>query len=225
MSRVLLAIVTCGACAAILSTLRGGPESDETAIASPPPLQVATRPADPSAAIVGANANFVGLELAQSAQTEPGEKPKDPKKEDGKKPDDKKPDPKPKPLPGPFQFPKEVTPSEKQLAQRDALFQKYEPRREALGQEEKAVYTQEQHAAMKAAREAAHAAGKRGKEANDEVAKAIRLSEEQLTKLDQIHAKRKAMDDEIRTAIYELLTPEQRALVKKGPFKPKEAGE
>jgi Spy/CpxP family protein refolding chaperone len=74
---------------------------------------------------------------------------------------------------------------------------------------------------MKAARDAAHAAGKKGKEANDEIAKAIKLTPEQEAKLEKIRAKRKELDEQVHAALLEILTPQQRELMKKGPGKPK----
>jgi hypothetical protein len=154
----------------------------------------------------------------QKAEAKPSpDEPQEPKHE--AKPDK----PEPKPLPGGFKLPKEITLTPEQEAKRDALVRKFAPQQEALAEAEKAVYTREQQEQLKAAREA----GKKGKEANDFIAAAVKLSSEQQAKLDDIQKKRKALDEHIKAAVLELLTPEQRELAAKkgpgGPGKPKGA--
>jgi hypothetical protein len=124
-----------------------------------------------------------------------------------------------KPVPGPFKFPKEITPTAQQESKRDALMARFAPRREALDEALHEVYSAEQQAQMRAARDAAHAAGKKGKQAHEAVAAAVTLSPEQQARLDQIAQQRKALDDEIRAEMFKLLTPAQLALAHKGPEK------
>jgi hypothetical protein len=218
MKRAFVAVVVCSLCGLILSSL---PASSPKSKEGPAPGQVRSTPVPvPQTSLV--------LAVAEDDKPAPKEKPKPPKpqpKEDGPKPEKPGPGPKgaekPKPVPGPFKFPKEITPTPEQEAQRDALVKKFAPQQEALAEMEKGVYTAEQQEKMKAVREAAHADGKKGKEANDLVAAAIKLSPQQQEKLEGVHQKRKALDEQIKAAMLDLLTPQQRELAaKKGPGGP-----
>jgi hypothetical protein len=206
MKRLYLSVAVCGICLWILSTLpAGSAESKDKLAAEPQGVARAPQSSD----------------LLALADNKP-EPPKKPQPKPGPKPDKPGPKggPKPKPVPGPFKVPKEITLSPQQEAKHEALVKKYAPQLEELAEAEKAVYTEEQHEKMKAAREEAHAAGKKGKEANDLVAAAVKLTPQQQEKLDQLHQKRKALDEQVKAAVLELLTPQQRELAKKGPGGP-----
>jgi Spy/CpxP family protein refolding chaperone len=71
------------------------------------------------------------------------------------------------------------------------------------------VLTDEQRRAKKAAQKAAKDAGKKGKEAADEVAAAVKLTDEQKKKTDELTAELNAAHAEMNKAINALLTPEQ----------------
>jgi hypothetical protein len=117
--------------------------------------------------------------------------------------------PEKEPLPGVFHLPK-VTLTSSQQAAIDKLAAQYGARLKQLDEEAHAVLNDEQRAAQKAAREKAHAEGKKGKEAAELADRAAKISQDQQTKLAEIHARKKKLEDEILPQIIALLTPEQR---------------
>ena len=72
-----------------------------------------------------------------------------------------------------------------------------------------AVLTDDQRRAKKAAQKAAKDAGKKGKEAADEVAAAVKLTDEQQKKMDEANAALNSARAEMNKAINALLTDEQ----------------
>jgi Spy/CpxP family protein refolding chaperone len=76
-----------------------------------------------------------------------------------------------------------------------------------------AVLTDEQKSAQKAAKKAAKDAGKKGKEASDEVAAAVKLTDEQKKKMDEAQAALNSARSEMNKAINALLTAEQQEKV------------
>jgi hypothetical protein len=210
MNRLFLSIVVCGVCAWILASLPAGSATSKDKLVLDPPQPSAAAPfADNLLAL--ANDKSEAAKKPEPKRDEPKPKPEKPGPKDG---------PKPKPAPGPFKLPKEVALSPQQEAKHEALIKKFTPQLEDLAEAEKAIYTEEQREQMKAARDAAHEAGKKGKEANDLVAAAIKLTGQQQEKLDELRQKRKALDEQIKAAVLDLLTPEQRELAKKGPGGP-----
>lgn len=128
-----------------------------------------------------------------------------------------------KPVPQQFRLPKEITLTAEQQKQWDELIATYGPKLEAFQKQRDEVLSEEQRKAGAEARKAAQAAGKTGKELQQAVDEAVKLTPEQKTKLDAIRKESAPLGKEIRLKVQEVLTPEQKEVLKAMDEKKKEA--
>jgi len=127
-----------------------------------------------------------------------------------------------KPVPQQFQIPKEITLTAEQRKQLDELIATYGPKLEAFQKQRDEVLSEEQRKSASEARKAGQTAGKTGKELQQAVDEAMKLTPEQKTKLDVIRKESAPLGKEIRLKVQEVLTPEQREVLKSLEEKKKE---
>lgn len=128
-----------------------------------------------------------------------------------------------KPVPQQLQIPKEITLTAEQQKRLDELIATYGPKLEAFQKQRDEVLSEEQRKSASEARKAGQAAGKTGKELQQAVEEAMKLTPEQKTKLDVIRKESAPLGKEIRLKVQEVLTSEQREVLKSLEEKKKEA--
>jgi Spy/CpxP family protein refolding chaperone len=114
-----------------------------------------------------------------------------------------------------LRFLKAVTLTPEQNTKLDALKSEFGPKLAALKKKIGGILTPERKAAGKAAQKAAKAAGKKGKAAKADVEAALKLTADQKTQMAAATKELKALQKELRAKVEALLTPEQKALLKK----------
>lgn len=110
-----------------------------------------------------------------------------------------------------FELPPEITLSTEQKDKLAAIKKELGPKLDEALKKQDDILTDEQKAARKAANKAAKDAGKKGKEAKAEVDAAMKLTEEQKTKMAAAQQDVQAVQRQIRDAISGILTDEQKA--------------
>lgn len=104
-----------------------------------------------------------------------------------------------------------VTLSEEQQAKLKELKEKFGLKFQDLKEQKQAVLSAEQIKAMAEAKKAATEAGKKGKELAQAAMDAVQLTDEQKTKLEEIQQATQKLQQEVREALLEILTDEQKA--------------
>jgi hypothetical protein len=113
-------------------------------------------------------------------------------------------------VPAAFKLPKDVTLTAEQQAKLDELKTQYSGKLADAQKKVADVYTDEQRAAQKTARQDAMAAGKKGKELKAAVTAAVQLTDEQQQKLTIAEKDLKQLSKEVRKQLVGLLTDEQK---------------
>jgi hypothetical protein len=102
------------------------------------------------------------------------------------------------------------------------LKEQYAPKLAESQKKISAIVSADQRKAQQEAEKAAKEAGKKGREAREEGIAALKLSSEERSKYEQARAEQQQIQNEARTALQAVLTPEQRAeLPSKGKGKKK----
>ena len=110
--------------------------------------------------------------------------------------------------------------SEEQKANFKELWKGYMPKLKAVGEKMGDILTEEQKTARAEARKAAIEAGKKGKEIRDAVQDAVKLTDEQKAKFAELRKERQALRKELREKSMEIMTPEQKEILKKTGQRP-----
>ncbi|MBU4272063.1 MAG: hypothetical protein KKE86_07175 [Planctomycetes bacterium] len=105
--------------------------------------------------------------------------------------------------------------SEEQKANFKELWKEYLPKLKAVGEKLRDILTEEQKTARAEARKAAIEAGKKGKEVRDAVQDAVKLTDEQKAKFAELQKEMQALRKKMREKGMEILTPEQKEILKK----------
>ena len=105
--------------------------------------------------------------------------------------------------------------SDEQKAKFEELKKEYQPKRKALGEKMRDILTDEQKKARAEAHKAAKEAGKKGKEIRAAVKDAVKLTDEQKAKFAELRKEMQALGKEMREKRMEILTPEQKEILKK----------
>ncbi len=110
--------------------------------------------------------------------------------------------------------------SEEQKANFKELWKEHMPKLKAVGEKMRDILTEEQRAARAEAQKAAIEAGKKGKEFRDAVQDAVKLTDEQKAKFAELRKEMQALRKEMREKSREILTPEQKEILKKKGQRP-----
>lgn len=116
--------------------------------------------------------------------------------------------------PAVFKLPKAITLTAEQQAKVDEIKAQYASKLTDAQKKIADIYTAEQLAAKQTARKDAVASGKKGKELKGAVDAAVKLSDDQAQKLSTAESEMKQLNKEIRKAIVDVLTVEQRQSLK-----------
>lgn len=116
--------------------------------------------------------------------------------------------------PAVFKLPITITLTAEQQAKVDEIKTQYASKWTDAQKKIADIYTAEQLAAKQTARKEAVAAGKKGKQLKGAVDAAVTLSDEQAQKLSAAETEMKQLSKEIRKAIADVLTAEQRQSIK-----------
>lgn len=122
-----------------------------------------------------------------------------------------------------FQVPKKITLSAEQQAKLQAIKDEYAPKLAAITAKQNEILTPEQRKARAEVTKANREAKKTGKQAQEAVAAALKLTDEQQQKWTATQKDMQALRKEIEQKKRALLTPEQQAMLPKqgGNKKPK----
>jgi hypothetical protein len=96
----------------------------------------------------------------------------------------------------------------------DALKSEFKPKIGDVKRKLANILTPEQKQAKKDAQKAAKAAGKKGKQARQEIAAAVKLTDQQKTQTADANKELKSLAKDFRSKVMAVLTPEQQAKVK-----------
>lgn len=113
-------------------------------------------------------------------------------------------------------LPKSITLSDEQKTKYDAIIKEYSPKFLAVFQEQAKVLTPEQRKARGDAFKAAREAGKNRKETQAAVTAAVKMTDEQTKQTNEIAKKSRALRQEARKKVMEILTDEQKKELNKG---------
>ncbi len=106
---------------------------------------------------------------------------------------------------------KDLTLTDEQQAQLKELKEKFGPKFQELSKQKQSLLTDEQRKAMVEARKEAIEAGKKGKEVMQAVLDALNLTDEQEAKWKDLQQAQRELQKEVREAVMEILTDEQKA--------------
>ncbi len=109
-----------------------------------------------------------------------------------------------------FELPTEITLTAEQKTKLEEVKKEFEPKLEELNKKQADILTAEQKTAKKDAAKAAKDAGKKGKEAAADVAAAVKLTDEQTKKQEEVGKELKALHGKVRDQISSFLTEEQK---------------
>ena len=126
-------------------------------------------------------------------------------------------------LPYQFRLPPEIKLTAEQQKKLDELVATFKPKLEAIEKQRDSILTEEQRKAGDEARKAATAAKKTRTESQKAGDEAMKLKPEQKTKLDAITKDSRQLGKEIRGKVEDLLTAEQKDVLKKAEQKRREA--
>jgi len=110
--------------------------------------------------------------------------------------------------------------TEEQKAKLAPVTKEFGPKLAELMKQRQAIYTPEQKEAMAEARKAAAKEGKKGRELYQAANAAVTPGDEQNAKLAEVRKEISKIEKDLRAAMMEVLTPEQKAEIKKAAKKP-----
>ena len=113
-----------------------------------------------------------------------------------------------------FTLPSTITLTDEQKTKLADVKKEFEPKLVDVHKKKAAVLTAEQKTAKAEAGKAAKAAGKTGKERHADIAAAVKLTDEQKKKQEEINKEAKTLTDQIKEKIGAFLTAEQKAQLK-----------